>query len=397
MCERNLPPLLDENGQWTEERRAELLDLFARQVYGVSPEFTGKVTGTLMKKEDYPGLGRKEVVELSFDTYKGRYAYPLYVYFPEKASETAPVPMVLYIGNRPRKDLPMTLPPDITPEKLAQVMGPALKELPAPPAGGQDASPVIKGCCLDDALQLDNWPVEMLLKRGYATAAFYTEDLEPDYCNDGENGIICFFHDVKKEDPERWGAIAAWAFGASRALDYLTQDARVSTDIAVAGHSRGGKTALWCAANDKRVQCCYANDSGCTGAALSRGKKGERLLQINTMFPYWFCGNYKKYNDREEELPLDQHMLLALIAPRLLYLASATEDLWADPDSEFASALAADEAYRARNVEGLACKTIPVPGAPSHEGRIGYHVRSGGHALTKEDWSLFCDFWAKHQ
>lgn len=120
-------------------------------------------------------------------------------------------------------------------------------------------------------------------------------------------------------------------------------------------------------------------------------------MQINTLFPYWFCGNYKLYNGHAERLPVDQHMLLALVAPRLLYLASATEDLWSDPEAEFDGAAAASPAWQALGCEGLGCAALPAPGSPSHTGRIGYHVRAGGHALTREDWALFCDFWQAHR
>lgn len=187
--------------------------------------------------------------------------------------------MVLYIGHRPRKDLPMTLPPDITPENLAQVMGPALKALPASPTGGRDSPAVIKGCCLDNALQLDNWPVEMLLKRGYAAAAFYTENLEQDYCNDGENGIICCFHAVKKEDPERWRP--------------LRPGLSVPAGRWIISHRTHGpvRTLLWPAISGAVKRLCgvrpTTNGSNAVmptiptvPALRSPAKKRERLLQI---------------------------------------------------------------------------------------------------------------------
>lgn len=394
MTERNLPPLLDAAGKFPAERRETFRRLFAQEVFGVSPAYNAPVCGTLQDRETYPGLGCRETVELRFQTPQGAYAFPLYMYWPEQAE--GPLPMVLFICNRPRRDTPMTLPPGLDMARLGQLMAGTGGALPGPPPEGGEPA-VTRGCTLDSALDADNWPVEMLLQRGVATAAFYTEDLEPDRCTDGKQGILCHFDAMDTRGPERWGAIAAWAFGASRALDYLTADARTGRDIAVAGHSRGGKTALWCAANDPRVTCCYANNSGCTGAALSRGKRGEGILQINTLFPYWFCGNYKLYNGHAERLPVDQHMLLALVAPRLLYLASATEDLWSDPEAEFDGAAAASPAWQALGCKGLGCAALPAPGSPSHTGRIGYHVRAGGHALTREDWALFCDFWQAHR
>lgn len=396
MREQKLPAVLDQTGHFSWDQREKIRKLFEKEVFGAAPPYEGGVSATLRYKEAYPGLGSKEVMELTLKTPKGPYTFPLYVYYPEQAAVGKPAPLILYIGNRPRADTPMTPPPDMTPDRMQEILMPVMDAFPGAKMGAEQARVVVRGCDLDHALELENWPVEDLLRQGYITAAYYTEDLEPDRCTDGCQGIMDRYAGEKTHDLWQWGAIAAWAFGASRALDYLTQDRRISQNIAVAGHSRGGKTALWCAANDPRITCCYANDSGCTGAAISRGKRGERLLQINSIFPYWFCEEYKKYNGHEENLPIDQHMLLALVAPRLLYLASATEDLWSDPQAEFAGAAAASAAYDALGVPGLMCSALPEPGHPCHAGRIGYHTRKGGHDLTREDWHLFCDFWRSH-
>jgi hypothetical protein len=244
----------------------------------------------------------------------------------------------------------------------------------------------------------DFWPAETLINRGYAAAAFHVEDVDPDEHDGFENGAHGLYDpEITPRPGHLWGTIAAWAWGGSRVMDYLETDPDVNADrFAVVGHSRGGKAALWCGATDPRFALTISNNSGCTGAALARRKTGERVKQINDKFPHWFCDNYTRYNGKEDELPVDQHQLIALMAPRLVYVASAARDDWADPLGEFLSCLHADPVYQLYNLTGMPATQQPPVNQPVHGGHIGYHIRSGKHDLTQRDWNHFLDYADQH-
>jgi len=247
------------------------------------------------------------------------------------------------------------------------------------------------------------WPAERIVERGYVAASFQNSDLDPDEFDGFKDGVHGMFDlENPKRSPDAWGSIAAWAWGASRVMDYFESDKDIDEKrIGVVGHSRGGKASLWCGAEDERFALTISNNSGCTGAALARNKKGERVKRINTSFPHWFCTNYKKFNDKEDELPIDQHELIALMAPRLVYVASASLDDWADPEGEFLSCVHAGPVYRLFGLQGVGATKMPQAQQPLQTGHIGHHIRTGKHDLTEYDWDRYMDFadkkWKKGQ
>ena len=193
-----------------------------------------------------------------------------------------------------------------------------------------------------------------------------------------------------------FGALMAWAWGFIRTLDAVIQLGLADlSSITYTGLSRGGKTALWSAVQDERISGVLVNNSGCTGAAVSRGKNGEVVASINAFFPHWFCPNYAQYGWREEEMPFDQHMLVAAMAPRLCYVTSGSEDSWSDPQAEWLGAAEGSVAWKLFD-ETVALTEQPGPGQAVQDYRIGYHQRQGGHALTKWDWAMFLQFLKRH-
>ncbi len=360
----SLPDLLKTEGgeriktvaEWRNKRRPEILELFRTHVFGRAPvgkprtlrfEFEAIIPNTLSGKAIY-----KEVV-ISFSGPGGPGKIRVFLFLPAGCDK--PTPAFLLVCHLP-------------PEKI------------------------------DLKRDTSFWPVEKIVQRGYAAVAFYTADVDPDFDDGFKNGVHGIFDRPNEaRPPDAWGTIAAWAWGAGLVMDYLVTDAAVDHQrVAIVGHSRGGKTALWCGAVDERFALVISNCSGCTGAALARHRQGETVKEINTRFPHWFCANYKKYNDREDELPVDQHQLLALIAPRRLYVSSAADDWWADPQGEFLSCLHAEPVYHLYGLPGLETDTMPAPGQSFHHGYIGYHLREGGHDLTLHDWLCYLDYLDKH-
>lgn len=245
----------------------------------------------------------------------------------------------------------------------------------------------------------EDWQIAENMKAGIALVTFRYTAVTPDKKYLFETGIHPYYY--KKGQtypmPNEWGTVAAWSWTASRILDILEKDKRFNAkQVAVLGHSRLGKAALWAGASDERFAITIPINSGCCGAALSRRQIGETLECVNYNFPYWFCGNYLQFATRENQMPFDQHSVVALVAPRPIYIASASEDNWADPHGEFLGGFYASPAYELYGKKGLAIQTMPAIDVPSTGGNIAYHIRTGRHAVLPYDWQQFILFAKKY-
>ncbi len=244
---------------------------------------------------------------------------------------------------------------------------------------------------------------EWLLNRGYGLATFKASQIEPDIRHGSwEKSIRKLFAgpDQNRPGPDEWGAIGAWAWGLSRTMDYIETDHDIDANkVCVAGFSRFGKTAMWAGAQDQRFAIIFSGESGCGGAVIVRRGFGETVKIINSKFPHWFCLNFRTYGDRVNELPVDWHMLVALMAPRPVYIATAEQDLWGDPRGSFLAAKYAEPVYQLFGEKGLGVSPdfIGMPPVKTPVGDyIGFHIRRGGHDLTDYDWQQFLNFADRH-
>jgi hypothetical protein len=366
---------------WEKIRRGEVLELFSDQMYGKVPEFeyTKDYQHRILKNAELEGTATQEEVTITIATGKGVIKLNMLLTLPKNTQGPVPVFLGLnFYGNQAtnsNKEISLTSNYVLNNGNL----GINNHKAGESSRGGRQS----------------NWPINMILEKGYGLATIHCGDIDPDFDDGFKNGIHSLLS--TRPHPDQWGTIAAWAWGLSRAMDYLETDQRIDNHrVVVIGHSRLGKTSLWAGATDERFALVISNNSGCGGAALSRRGIGETVEVINTSFPHWFCQNFHKYNGKEDDLPLDQHMLIALMAPRPVYLASAQEDQWADPKGEYASLFLAGPAYELYGFESLKSPELPPIDTPVKAGKQGYHIRAGEHALTEYDWEQYLEFADLH-
>jgi len=380
-------PLVSFNGkkvknvkQWEKTRRPVLLDFFTQNMYGEVPgELTFSSAQVLEQGDDaLNGKAKRRQVELHFEKGMHKLNFTILLYLP-KDVEKAPVFLGYnFNGNHSVLD-----------DSRIIISKAWVRDNPSLGIINNQFTEQSRG----DAA--NRWPVEKMIDAGFGLATIYYGEVDPDK-DDFSDGIHPFFYvdDQKQPADNEWGSIAAWAWGLSRALDYLEQDADVDAqEVIVFGHSRLGKTALWAGATDQRFAGVISNDSGCGGAALSKREFGETIKSINQSFPHWFCKNFRNYGGNERALPVDQHEVLAMIAPRPLYVASAEEDQWADPRGEFLSVVYASPVYKLYGIEGITQSEMPTINEPIM-GLVSYHIRSGKHDVTDFDWEQYIR-WAK--
>jgi len=240
--------------------------------------------------------------------------------------------------------------------------------------------------------------VAPFLAVGFGVATVYYGDIDPDFAEGLAHGVRALYlkPGQKEPAPDEWGSIAAWAWGLSRAMDYLETDKGVDAKrVAILGVSRLGKTVLWAGAHDPRIAMVIASCSGEGGAALSRRNYGETIKHLDVRYGYQFCGNYQKWGDHVDQFPVDAHMLLALIAPRPVFLQTGDKDFWSDPKGEFLAAVAAGPVYRLLGKQGLDTELMPAAGEPIMH-TIGYLEHAGGHGTIPSDWDQYLKFMQMH-
>lgn len=381
-----LPPLAAEGQEltvehWENGRRQQLLNLFQSHVYGKVPDPL-PIKNTLIEQGPaFDGTVHRSQIKVQVGDDPNSFFHIL-VYSPADTATPAPAFLGLnFFGNQTVANDPAILLPTSWSRNNADFH-------------------ITDNVATDESRGVleSRWPVELIVSRGHAVATIYCGDIAPDSAKLWRSRLgTAVLDPAASGNPgdSETSAIGLWAWGLSRGLDALTELLPERIDparVAVIGHSRLGKTALWAGATDTRFALTISNNSGCGGAALSRRRFGERLDHINTSCPHWFCARLATFHDKEDQLPIDHHQLIALIAPRRAYVASATEDRWADPYGEFLAALEASAIWRAYGIEGIPAEaTWPAAGEAVGE-HVGYHLREGKHAITEWDWSRYLDF-----
>ncbi len=365
---------------WEKKRRPELLNYFTQNMFGEVPGELKISSYQVVEESDeaFNGKAKRRQVELRFEKNGKKLAFTLLMYLPVNVTNAPVFCGYNFYGNHTvASDPDIIISEAWVPNNAA--FGIAYDQLTEQSRG----------------VRSNRWAVEKILDAGFGLATVYYGEVDPD--KDGfTDGVHPLLYADGQNQPEKneWGSIAAWSWGLSRVMDYFEKDPEVDeSKVIVFGHSRLGKTSIWAGASDERFAAVISNNSGCGGAALSKRQFGETVWRINNSFPYWFCKNFHNFSNREDAMPVDQHELLALIAPRPLYVASAEEDLWADPRGEFLGAYYATPVYHLYRKKGLESIEMPVVNQPI-QNTVAYHIRSGKHDVTDYDWEQYIK-WAK--
>lgn len=367
--------------QWYSQRRPELLKLFTREVYGQSPGIPENMRFKVFDSSSVAlgGLATRKQVAVYFNGNPEGPRMDILIYLPNNVKRPVPVFTGLnFEGNQ-------SVNPDT-----------AIRITKSWEYGGN--KDVINHHATEQSrgMAKDRWPLQMILAHGYGIATVYAGDIAPDDKDGFKNGVQALYPRLQNIG-DNFATLAAWAWGLSRVMDYFETDRDIDPHkIIVFGWSRMGKAALWAGAEDKRFSIVISNESGAGGAKLFHHPAGENAHRLCTKFPYWFCNNFKQYDGKDTLLPFDQHELIALIAPRPVYIASAEGDGNSDPYGEFLAAEGADGVYRFLGTAGLPVKTWPAVNHPVLDGQIGYHIRSGNHNITPYDWSQYLLFVTFH-
>ncbi len=359
-------PLVLANGKpvknadtWRRERRPEIMRLYETEIFGRVPASAPKVTWKITGTEPAAREGTVSIKRVTGTMGEGSDALkiPLTLYTPAKAKGRVPIILLVNFGG-----------------------GGAT---PAPGAPVNTGEPPV---------------ATDILARGWGYATIFYQDIQPDRRTSLDEGVIALARTPgQTAAPDSWGAISAWAWGTSRAIDYLETDASVNPkQIAVFGHSRIGKTALWASANDPRIAAVFVSCAGEMGSALSRRDFGETVDDMTQNFPWWFSSSFQKWAGRWNDMPVDAHMLIALSAPRPVFLTGCTKDQWADPVGIHLAAVAAGPVYRLLGKKDLGSSQPPPLDTPLTDGDLGWHYHTGLHAATPEDWKAFLVFLDKY-
>jgi len=365
---------------WYEKARPRIVKLFEENEYGRAPGRPADMTFDLFDKGTpaFDGKALRKQVTIYFTKDKADHYMDLLIYLPANAK--GPAPLLLNLSFMPNNMV--VSDPNV---KVGRFWDPKEKKrMPADREG--------RG--------FGRINVQPFIEKGFGVATFNYADVDPDALDSLAGGIRAMYLKPGESQPaaDEWGAIAAWAWGMSRAMDYFETDKDIDAKrVAITGISRLGKTVMWAGAHDQRFAMVIASCSGEGGAAISRRKYGETIAALvhPTRFPYQFCANYAKYADKVDELPVDAHMLLALTAPRPVLLQTGNTDRWSDPCGEFLAAVAAEPVYKLFGKEGLGTDQMPPAGQPVLH-TLGYYMHDGGHGTLPGDWDIFLQFMDMH-